>query len=271
MLLGLLVGSLLVCLVVADPSKYANELKPKESSCESVASFYSYHIHVLFWSKNNDSVNAAKVLQQKFRKQFGVLVDPCPESVWNTTHSPDILCFFPWAPEADGPFLTGMWAAFVPLERFKDTVPWMMQHRGNLDVFVHPNSGCEIYDHVNWPLWGGKPWEIDVSAFHYNCPDCDQGTCTTSAANLMFFGESYQCGLATGTTDSSPFVLRDAEAFCTSPCQQWVSNLHKLSKDCPFVCDNFAPRTQSHDICMRHYNSYAELHKWRIGVCHIPS
>lgn len=45
------------------------------------------------------------------------------------------------------------------------TVPWIMQRRGALDVLVHPNSGCGLEDHTQWPLWGGNAWEINRELF----------------------------------------------------------------------------------------------------------
>ncbi len=40
-----------------------------------------------------------------------------------------------------------------------------MQHRGDLDIFIHPNSGAEVSDHKLWSLWGGSTWPINFSAF----------------------------------------------------------------------------------------------------------
>jgi len=252
---------------LAHRSGYIDEYRT--TNCELEARFYSYHIHVLFWSKNNDSVTAARALQAAFVKRFDVKVSPCPEVVWNTTHSPNYICMFPWAPNADGPFLTGMWAAFIPLERFNDTVPWIMRFRGDLDVFVHPNSGCEIYDHLNWPLWGGNKWEIDWTVMHYNCPGCDQGICANQGSSLMFHNEASECGLSAGKSPTSPFVLKNAGTFCTPRCQKWVSSLEVMNRDCPRMCDNFEGNTQSHDVCEQHLNSLVELAQWQIEQCHI--
>lgn len=32
-------------------------------------------------------------------------------------------------------------------------VPWVMQNRGDLDIFVHPNTGMEVSDHLRWSIW----------------------------------------------------------------------------------------------------------------------
>jgi len=252
----------------AHPSFFRDEFKSHATDCESDAVFYSYHIHVLFWSTNEDSIKEAKNLRERFSSEFKIAIDPCPESVWNTTTSPQTLCMFSLQPTAEGPFLTGYWAAYIPLDRFKDTVPWIMRHRGNLDVLVHPNSGCEIYDHVNWPLWGGKKWDLDVSIMHFNCPDCDQNVCAQTGASLILQGDSKKCGLLAGQ-NKAPFILSDSEKFCSSSCQLWVKELLLLDSDCPKMCDNFTPGTQAHDLCELHLNSFSKLAEWRITQCHL--
>ena len=40
------------------------------------------------------------------------------------------------------------WSVFVPKKWYEQSVEFMMQHRGNLDVFVHPNSGIGVYIYV---------------------------------------------------------------------------------------------------------------------------
>jgi hypothetical protein len=71
---------------------------------------------------------------------------------------------FPTALSAFGPFPVPQWAAFVPFDRFVDVSLWIMQNRGALDVFIHPNTGFERNDHEDWGIWAGKPWKLDLSA-----------------------------------------------------------------------------------------------------------
>ena len=74
------------------------------------------------------------------------------------------LCMFTFGPKVgfgiNTPFLAPNWAAYVPLDRFADTVPWIMQNRGLYDVFVHPNSGCFVRDTLDWSVWGGSKWQV---------------------------------------------------------------------------------------------------------------
>ena len=160
------------------------------SKCEALSNvtFYSYHIHVLFWQNSNDSIQAAFKLYNQFMIDFNINSSiPCNDI--NTTHnqSPQ-LCIVDFDyPKPACPFVTTEWAAFVPSYMFSETVQWVMLHHNvvltsndidleqlegvggaatetvvSLDVMIHPNSGCEIYDHIEWPLWIGNKWEIDA-------------------------------------------------------------------------------------------------------------
>ena len=62
------------------------------------------------------------------------------------------MCAYDVAYAPEGPFLTGQWSFFVPTRYVERAMSWAMHHRGDLDVMVHPNTGCEVEDHVTWPL-----------------------------------------------------------------------------------------------------------------------
>lgn len=64
-----------------------------------------------------------------------------------------------------GPFVTAQTALFVPVSMLESALSWMVQHRGKLDVFIHPNSGCMIQDHIVHGIWAGNKWEVDPSIF----------------------------------------------------------------------------------------------------------
>lgn len=48
-----------------------------------------------------------------------------------------------------------------------------MQHRGDLSVLVHPNTGCQANDFEKWSIWGGKRWKFDTT-YNFICdyPGC---------------------------------------------------------------------------------------------------
>ena len=52
--------------------------------------------------------------------------------------------------------------AFRP-ELFAQVVPWLMIHRGNLVVFVHPLTGNDLVDHRDRAMWMGAVRPLDLS------------------------------------------------------------------------------------------------------------
>ena len=64
-----------------------------------------------------------------------------------------------------GPFAVGEWSAFVPVHYFGAVVPWFVQNRGQFNLLVHPNTGCEYEDHSIWAQWTGSAWNMDMSIF----------------------------------------------------------------------------------------------------------
>ena len=69
-----------------------------------------------------------------------------------------------WRDEPVGPHPEPMYqVAFAP-EVFDAIVPWLMLHRRGLTVFVHPNTGDDLADHRDHPLWMGRilPLNLDM-------------------------------------------------------------------------------------------------------------
>jgi DOPA 4,5-dioxygenase len=52
--------------------------------------------------------------------------------------------------------------AFEPA-LFPEIVPWLMLNREGLTVFLHPETGDEIPDHRDHPIWFGEALEVDLS------------------------------------------------------------------------------------------------------------
>jgi aromatic ring-cleaving dioxygenase len=50
-----------------------------------------------------------------------------------------------------GPFAVGEWSMFVPVHYYNAVVPWFLQNRGQFNLLVHPNTGCE-YEGTNYLL-----------------------------------------------------------------------------------------------------------------------
>ena len=89
-----------------------------------------------------------------------------------------------------GIFLSGNWAAYVPLHDYQEVTSWVSQHRkdtvasgGNaLDVLFHPNTNQYMHDHMRWSTWAGNPWPLNNEAFsdagkYKSDLYCDQWAC----------------------------------------------------------------------------------------------
>lgn len=63
-----------------------------------------------------------------------------------------------------------MWSyqvAFKP-GLFDTLVPWLMLNRGDLIILLHPNTGEDLEDHCDRPVWFGDRQELDLSIFNTN-------------------------------------------------------------------------------------------------------
>ena len=58
----------------------------------------------------------------------------------------------------------------MPPAHFAATAMWISQYRNGHDVMIHPNTGCQLADHMEWSFWVGNKWPIDLSWFRYNEP-----------------------------------------------------------------------------------------------------
>ena len=130
------------------------------------AEIFSWHVHLLYWNTNANNTAGAYVIRDAFIDAFKERLGAQCTDLFDQNQ----LCMFEPDRQAVGPFATAQWSVFVKPEDFGDVVPWFMQHRGDYDVLVHPNSGCEIEDHSWWAMWGGNAWEIDTSIMSHDQP-----------------------------------------------------------------------------------------------------
>jgi aromatic ring-cleaving dioxygenase len=160
-----------LALVDAHPHPVSSE---ENCTCEPGARpFESYHIHVLFYpdlqgtdefGNNTHASKFARSLRKAFIEHFDV-----PECDASGLFNLTTLCAFPVDEEGKcgvrnaAPFVVPNFVFFVPVDRYVDTVPWMMANRGDLDFLVHPNScgfTCSPQDHLHWSVWGGNQWPV---------------------------------------------------------------------------------------------------------------
>jgi aromatic ring-cleaving dioxygenase len=59
-----------------------------------------------------------------------------------------------------------MWSYQLAIEpsEFPHVLAWLTLNHGELDVFVHPNTGDELADHRDCALWLGRSYTLDLSA-----------------------------------------------------------------------------------------------------------
>jgi len=49
-------------------------------------------------------------------------------------------------------------------DEFDKIVPWLDEHRGGLDVFVHGVTGDDMVDHTDYAYWLGNEWTLNLDA-----------------------------------------------------------------------------------------------------------
>ena len=67
-----------------------------------------------------------------------------------------------WRDQPVGPHPKPMFQiAFSPAV-FEQIVPWLMLNREGLSILVHPDTGNDVVDHRDSPLWLGARLDLDI-------------------------------------------------------------------------------------------------------------
>lgn len=103
----------------------------------------AYHAHVYF---DAGTVGQARALCEEAGQRFKVAV--------GRVHEKQVGPHPCWSCQL----------AFSAAE-FDRIVPWLDEHRGGLDVFVHGLSGDELKDHTDHAYWLGEEWPLDLRMF----------------------------------------------------------------------------------------------------------
>ena len=109
---------------------------------DPIAAIAGYHAHVYFDAATRDR---AWTLRETIAKTFDIPVGRFHER--------------PVGPHPRWSYQI----AFAP-ERFGTIVPWLMLNRAGLTVFIHPETGDELGDHVERALWLGEMLELYLDA-----------------------------------------------------------------------------------------------------------
>ena len=82
----------------------------------------------------------------------------------------DVNCILDADLEPAGPFPVANWSVFVLPEHLEPMMQWMYQHKSQFSILVHPNSGCEVWDHSDWTFWSGPQYVLDMTIFSHDRP-----------------------------------------------------------------------------------------------------
>ena len=108
----------------------------------------SFHAHVYF--DRSTSLEAAQ-LREELRRRFGVTL--------GRLHRIPV-----------GPHPKPMFQVRFDRAAFAQLVPWLMLNRSGLDILVHPETGDDLLDHTEHPLWLGTPLPLNLAALVHEGP-----------------------------------------------------------------------------------------------------
>ena len=107
----------------------------KEDTIEIVG----FHGHIYFDTASQDAAARVREGLARFEIQLGC-----------------------WHDKGIGPHPQAMYqVAFLPSQCGK-VVPWLMLHRQELNILVHPETGDDVADHTLHSFWLGEKLELNV-------------------------------------------------------------------------------------------------------------
>ncbi|MEQ8355458.1 MAG: DOPA 4,5-dioxygenase family protein [Kiloniellaceae bacterium] len=114
----------------------------QQKAIQEVDRITGYHAHVYY---DAESKPAAEILRAAIEARFAVRLGR-------------------WHDRPIGPH--PQWSyqiAFAP-EVFAEIVPWLALNRGELTIFLHPETGDDVPDHRDFALWLGEKAELNLDA-----------------------------------------------------------------------------------------------------------
>jgi aromatic ring-cleaving dioxygenase len=107
---------------------------------EYIAEITSFHAHVYYDPTTREMAERVRQgLGDRFKVQLG--------------H---------WHDRPIGPHPKSMYQVSFAINQFDRIVPWLMLHRENLDILIHPNTGDEMADHTDYALWLGEKLLVNL-------------------------------------------------------------------------------------------------------------
>ena len=110
---------------------------------QDISVIESYHAHVYF---DETSKAAAWSLREEIESRF--------EMEMGRFHEKPVGPHPCWSYQV----------AFTP-DQFAVIVPWLALNRGNLVIFLHPNTGEDLEDHRDRAIWFGEKMTLNLDTF----------------------------------------------------------------------------------------------------------
>jgi DOPA 4,5-dioxygenase len=111
-------------------------------TAKDTSSITGYHAHVYYDAASKPAAEALRAaIEERFEVRLGR-----------------------WHDRPVGPH--PQWSyqiAFAPA-LFAELVPWLALNRGDLTVFIHPETGDDLPDHRDYAIWLGEKAELDFDA-----------------------------------------------------------------------------------------------------------
>jgi len=107
------------------------------------AAIQDYHAHIYF---DADSREPARALREEIEANFNIEMGR-------------------WHEKMVGPHPRWSYQVKFRSDAFATLVPWLMLNRRGLTVFLHPNTGRDLEDHRDWPVWMGEMLPLKLSLF----------------------------------------------------------------------------------------------------------
>lgn len=111
-----------------------------------------YHAHI-YYPDADARARAAKI-REALIESF--------DAVEGMDNPPERVRLGRWRDEPVGPHPLPMYQVAFAADRFAEIVPWLMLNRNGLTVLVHPETGDDVEDHADNPLWLGEKLELDI-------------------------------------------------------------------------------------------------------------
>lgn len=102
-----------------------------------------YHAHVYFDADHRDE---AQRVRERVEELFDVRMGR-------------------WHEKPVGPHPMWSYQIHFQPEIFDQIVPWLMLNREGLTVFLHPQTGDDLVDHRDSPIWMGKQVDLNLGMF----------------------------------------------------------------------------------------------------------